>query len=156
MGCPRAALLPPQPGRQAVTALSPRPLLASAVHSLIFPEWMLSPGSLQNILAGAAAGDPEAKLPLQREVLLPEDIPAWCEGLWQERAGKARQPVVAKLGPQQGHVRAGPTSGGSGSPGLGNCYQEPPHALPRSLLELPLHQKHCRLAGLVKRREAPC
>lgn len=34
------------------------------------------PGSLQNILAGTAAGNPEAKLPLQREVLLPEDIPA--------------------------------------------------------------------------------
>lgn len=108
---------------------------------------MLSPGSLQNILAGAAAGNPEAKLPLQREVLFPEDIPAWFEGLWQERAGKSRLSFAAKLGPQQGHVLTGPTFGGSLSPGLGNMLS---HALPQSLVELPQHQTHCRLVGLVK------
>jgi hypothetical protein len=109
-----------------------------------------SPGSLQNILAGAAARSPEAKLPLQSEMPLPEDIPAWCEGLWQERAGKARQSSAAKLGPQQGHVLTGTTSGWSHSPGFRGLVirhlLKPCHRLCCN----PLHQTHCRLAGLVK------
>lgn len=55
------------------------------------------------------------KHPLERGNLLPEDIPAWCEGLQQERAGQARLPLPAKPGwapwcTDGCHVWAGPTT----------------------------------------------
>lgn len=73
------------------------------------------------------------------------------EGLRQERTGKAKPSFAAKLGPRQGHVLTGATSGCSHSPGLDTIavwsFSRRPSILSA---EDPPHGTLCRQPGLVK------
>lgn len=142
MGCPT-------PAWQAVTALSPRPPLASTVHSLIFPEWMLSRAHCKTSWLELQLGiQKQSSLCRERCCFLRTfrpDVRA-CGRRGQERPRSHLQP---NWGRSRATCSLEQHLAGAIAQAQAICSQEPPQAR-QSLLELPLHQTHCRLVGLVK------